>query len=305
MDRVEIVDAATAIKAGGGAFRLAAKDYHADPCPSASLSSSIIKLLINATPAHAWHVHPQLNPEWRPDDGGRRLALGSACHSLLLGAGSELQEIEADSFRTKAAKEDRDAAIAAGLTPILSADLAKAETIVGAARSQLGRHGLDILADGAGDSEVVVADEGAGGGWRRIMADWWSADRYTIVDYKTIAGLASPDAFVKRAAQMDYDIQDAFYQDVIASAFPFLAGRTRFVFVVQEIEPPYMLSACEIAEADRTVAMRKVLSAQTTWFECLESGKWPGYPSGIQRVMLPPWHSTQWLEREMAEEEAA
>ena len=301
---VEIVDAAAAMAAGGGACHLAEKDYHADPCPEPSLSSSIVKLLVNATPAHAWHAHPRLNPEWKPDGGSRRTAVGSACHALLLGQESELHEVTADNYKTKAAREERDEATASGLTPILSADLAKAETIVAAARSQLPRQGLDILADGAGDAEVIVVKKGLDG-WVRIKADWWSSDRYTVVDYKTIAGLASPDAFAKRAAQMDYDIQDAFYQDVIAATFPHLAGRTRFVFVVQEIEPPYMLSACEIAEADRTVAMRKVQSAAATWCGCMDSGKWPGYPAGIQRVTLPPWHSNQWLEREMEEEEAA
>ena len=304
MEQVEIVDAATAIKAGGGAFRIAEKDYHADPCPSPSLSSSIGKKLINETPSHAKTAHPKLNPDWQRDGGSRRTALGSACHCLLSGADrASIVEIEYDNYKKNAAKEERDEAINNGQTPVLTCDLERAEIIVDAAREQLRGSGLGAYAGGNGDAEVVVAHETVGG-WKRIKMDWWSADRTTIIDYKTIGGSASPEAFAKRAAQMDYDFQDAFYLFVVGETFPFLAGRMSFIFVVQEIDPPYALAWREITEYDRTIAWRKVVYATSLWFKCLESGKWPGYRSGVERFSMPVWHQTRWLEREMGEEDA-
>jgi hypothetical protein len=302
MDEIEIVDAADAIANGGGAFRIPEKDYHADPCPTASLSSGIVKKLVHETPAHAWYAHPRLNPDWRPDAGSRRMALGSACHSILLGRGSLLGVIDADNYRTKAAQAGRDEAVEMGLVPILKKEHERAVTIVKAAHQQLIDHGFGHIAEGSGSAETVVARETLDG-WKRIMIDWWSDDRTTLVDYKTIDGSASPDAFARRAAQMDYDIQAAFYMRVVGETFPSLAGRLKFLFVVQEIDPPYCLSVCEIAESDRTVAERKVLAAEKVWFECLDSGKWPGYPTGVQRVTMPVWHTNAWLEKEADDEQ--
>lgn len=304
MEKVEIVDAATAIKAGGGAFRIAEKDYHADPCPSPSQSRSIAKMLISAAPAKAWWAHPQLNPEWRPDPGTKRTALGSACHCKLSGVDEDsIVEIDADSYRTNAAKAARDDAYANGQTPLLSRDIERAEKIVAAARRQLREEqDLDIYASNEGDAEIVVAVETLTG-WKRIKIDWWSGDRIVVIDYKTIDGSVALAPFSRRASQMDYDFQDAFYTNTIAEAFPFLAGRTRFVFVAQEIDPPYLLAARELAESDRTVAMRKVVEADRIWFECTESGKWPGYTNGIERFTMPGWHNNAWLERELMEDE--
>ena len=302
MEQVEIVDAATAIKAGGGAFHLAERDYHADPCPEPSQSSSITKVLINETPAHAYQQHPRLNPDYRPKAGTKVMDTGSVCHALMAGDVESIVEIHHDDYRKKEAKEAKASAVADGNTPILSRQLDKARTIVEAAYNQLVGSGSTLF--GAGDSEVTIAHDNPAYGWQRIKIDWWSEDRLILADYKTSEGSASEAAFAKRAAQMDYDIQDAFYISVVEEVFPFLAGRLRFVFVVQEMDPPYLLAVRELAESDRTVARRKVAIARRIWRDCLDSGKWPGYASGIERFVMPGWHQNAWLEREAEDEDA-
>jgi hypothetical protein len=299
MEKIEIQKMSDVAKAGWGACRMKESDYHADPCPGISLSSSIVKVLLDARPAHAWQIHPRLNSDWKPNKANLAMSMGSVCHRLFLGAGSELIEINADNYRKKEAQTKRDNATRSGCVPVLSRQLAEAQEIVREARAQLVEMELDME---AGDSEVVVAYEDPSGGWFRCMLDWWSNDRRMIVDYKTTERLASASSFARHACQMGYDIQDAFYQYVVGAAFSQLAGRLQFVFLVQEINPPYALAAYEIAEADRTVATRKVAHAVNIWFECLRKNSWPGYPRVVQRISLPDWHHRQWLEREMGEE---
>ena len=45
---------------------ISAEAYHADPAPEPSLSSSVAKILVNLSPAHARIAHPRLNPDYRP-----------------------------------------------------------------------------------------------------------------------------------------------------------------------------------------------------------------------------------------------
>ena len=67
----------------------------------------------------------------------KAMDMGSAIHKLVLGAGSAIKEIVADDFKTKAAQHARDEARAAGLVPLLSADVQHATTVAAAVKSQL------------------------------------------------------------------------------------------------------------------------------------------------------------------------
>lgn len=294
---VEIIESEAGKPIESGAYRMRPDVYHADPCPHPSLSSSIAKILLEATPMHARHAHPRLNPDWRPEPPSKRLSLGSACHSMLLGAGASVVEIPFDSYRSNAAKDARDEAISQGKIPVLSDDFARVTEMVEAARKQLP---VALLAPG--DSEIAVFSDETPGGWSRAMLDWWSADRSLIADYKTLAGLASEEKFAKHLCDMGYDVQAAFYMRVVGSVYPELAGRLTFAFIAQEIEPPYALACYEIAESDLHVTNRKIDAAFDVWSLCLAGDKWPGYRRGIQRLLLPEYHTRKWLDSELREE---
>jgi hypothetical protein len=305
---IEIREVSGRVKEAG-AYRMTPGNYHGDPCPEPSLSRSTANILLAQSPLHAWTNHPRLNPACTHEPGNVRMALGEACHRLLLGQGATIARIPFANYRTKAAQAAKAEALAAGMIPMIAerdeADpdemtpLELAEAIVEAARAQLPAG----LIDESGDAEVAVVAQDAGGIWTRSLLDWWSADRLTIVDYKT-ARTASPIGFGAHAAQNGYDMQAAFYRRAVGRAFPELAGRVRFLFAVQEIEPPYALCVFEIAEADIFVADRKVEWALHEWALCLRGGKWRGYPTGIQRIMLPEWHAKRFLESELEESES-
>ena len=111
--------------------------YHQDPCPTPSLSSSVAKVLLRQSPAHAAMQHPKLNNNYVNAESSR-FDLGTIAHALLLeDDSSRLITIEADDWRTKAAKEARDAARAEGKIPILTKQAAHLLKMVGTARDFL------------------------------------------------------------------------------------------------------------------------------------------------------------------------
>lgn len=289
---------------GPGAFRMPTRVYHADPCEEPSLSASIARLLVDQSPRHAWWAHPCLNPAWQPDDGSKRLSLGSACHQLLLGHGPELAVLDFDNYLTKAAKSERDHALEVGSVPILRAQHDQALAIVDAARLQLRGGDADEIGL-RGDAEVacVVLDES--GPWLRCLVDWWGDDRRNLYEYKTTVGSASPAAMTLAVARMGYAFQVAFYERVVEQLAPELAGRLRMRFVVQEIEPPYCLSVGELSQADLTVARRQVGAAIERWKRCRAEDRWDGYSAETQVIALPTWTHAGWLEREMIAEDGA
>ena len=117
-----------------GIHTISAEEYHADPCESPSLSSSLASALLNQSPRHAWMQHPELNPDYRPEENSR-FDLGSAAHALLLeGNQAKIAIIEADDWRTKKAKEERDTARENGLLPVLAKHDFALKAMVKAAR---------------------------------------------------------------------------------------------------------------------------------------------------------------------------
>ena len=102
-----------------GIHNIPEEEYHADPCPEPSLSRSTVKALLTLSPAHVFHGNRRLNPDYVEPANESKFDIGNACHALLLEGEDIAEVVEADSWRTKAAKEKRDEIYAAGRTPLL------------------------------------------------------------------------------------------------------------------------------------------------------------------------------------------
>ena len=103
-----------------GLYQMPLTDYIADPAPEPSLSSSLAHTLITQTPIHAFMRHPRLNPG-APREESNKMDIGTIAHGLLLeGDESRIVLIEAEDWRTKEAKEQRDQAYADGKVPLLA-----------------------------------------------------------------------------------------------------------------------------------------------------------------------------------------
>lgn len=294
-----------------GVYRMPAEAYHADPCIQPSLSSSVAVEMIEKTPRHAWTKHPRLNTA--PEDADeversptRPMEIGSAAHKLLLGEGDEIIEIVANDYKKDAVKVERARAYAAGRQPILSTDLRRANKMAEAAKAQLVDSGV-YEEFSAGHSEPVLIWQDVGGSFCRAMMDriFIGKNRAIIFDLKTTATDLTQDGIGRRVVDGGYEMRAAFYERGLYHLFPHLAGKTQFIHLWLEVEPPYALLPADLDGAALTIGRKKAAAAIGMWAECMKAGEWPLYPPGVARVDYPIWAERNWLERETNDEHVA
>ncbi len=284
-------------------FDVPAADYHADPAPEPSLSSSLAKVLLDQSPRHAWLQHPRLNAGIPPVAPTSQKEIGTAVHKLVLGRGGDLLVIDAKDYRTNAAKDARAAAYEAGECPILKPDYEQAQAIALAVCEQLAQvhdcHGFNGAA-----SEVVGISHDPTGAWLRCMIDKFEERNggAIIWDLKSGDQSAEPGTLGRRIANMSYEIQAALYERVVSTIRPDLAGRLKFRWVFVENEAPHLITVAELDNAGLEIGRKKVASALALWNRCRRENDWPGYPAAIVIAEFPTFAENAWLAREMADE---
>lgn len=267
--------------------------YHADPCPEPSLSASIAKILCTSSPAHARVAHPRLNPDFQQTDDSK-YDLGTVAHALLLQGEDVAVQIDAPDWRTNAAKEQRDAARAAGQVPLLTKDWDRARRMVEAVRGQL--HSFDatpgLLADGKPEQTLIWQE---GDIWCRALVDWLHDDYTAVDDLKTTSRSANPETWTRTLFGIGADVQTAFY---LRGMKAITGEEPDFRFLVVETAPPYALSVVSLGPDCLALAEAKVEFAIKKWGECLASGSWPGYPTRVCHAEMPAYEETRWMEHE-------
>jgi hypothetical protein len=272
-----------------GIYDIAEADYHADPCPEPSLSKSIAKVMLDQTARHAWMKHPRLNPDHEPENKPI-YDLGSAAHKLVLGAGADLVVVEADSWRTKDAKEQRDAIWAEGSTPLLPHQLEECTAMAKACAAQLKFHPEAREAFMNGKPEQMIAWQDENGGWHRCLMDWMPHTPGPLYDYKTTTS-ANADDFTRRVFDLGYDLQADYYSEGFQKI---MGGSNReFRFIVQENKPPFALNVIQLQPSALEVAHARMARAKKYWAWCLAENMWPGYPSKVSHISAPIWYQMQ------------
>lgn len=260
-------------------------EYHADPIPAGSLSSTGAKALLRS-PAHY---------RWQIDNPVRKAAydVGTAVHTLVLGVGASLVAIPDDicasngAATTKEAKEFVAASRAAGLVP-LKADVvtecnAMAEAVLAhpLAREMFERPGKAEQSVFAPDPETGV--------WLRARIDYLTdaGDCETIAaDLKTAAS-ADPRDFMRSAAEYGYDLQSEWYQRTLTLARGDID--TAFRFIVVEKSPPYLVSVVELDAEFAAIGRARMRRAIDTYRTCRDTDNWPGYDEITHLVGPPAW----------------
>jgi hypothetical protein len=273
--------------------QVTADEYHADPCDRPSLSASIAQTLYTSSPAHAHAAHPKLNPQVERTDA-THFDIGTSAHALLLEGRDTITVVDAKDWRTKAAQEERDRVRADGGIPLLPDQAERVRTMVATVREQLNEFDAEpsVLVGGAPEQMVVWEENGV---LCRALLDWLHADGRTVDDLKTTSGSASPERWSRSMFDRGYDVQAAFYSRGVEA----LTGRRPvFRFVVVETAPPFAVSVFTPGPDVLAVADAKVKLALRLWSDCLETGRWPGYPRTVCTVELPPWEETRFMERD-------
>jgi hypothetical protein len=277
-----------------GIYEMTAAEYHADPCPQPSLSSGIGRTLLRQSAMHAYAGHPKLGGCARTPSAA--MEAGSVIHKLLLGRGDHIEIVEAEDWRTKAAKDARDRIRERGNIPMLHGDYADMESAASAMRRQINAHPDAAFLNKPGCSEAVVIWQEQGI-WCRAMVDRLPDDpRLPIGDVKTTGKSAAPEDF-SRTIERDYAFQAAFYMRGVAAVRGIMPFEMRFI--VAEQNPPHGVSVMVAAPSLMMIAGAEVERAIRRWGECLRSGEWPGYPQKIAYVEASPWRAA--LEEERAQ----
>lgn len=273
---------------------LTAYQYHADlVADTPTLSASLAHVLLTKSPAHAKAQHPKLNPNVETTTA-THFDIGTAVHDAYLQGVDRIHRVEADDWKTKAAREARDLARSHGLIPLLTHQADQVEEIAGSLAEQL--PGLDVapslFTDGLAEQTLVWEEQGV---MCRARLDWLRADRHAIDDLKTTSKTASPYSPGWSMFAFGGDTQAAFYTRGVRAVF---GVEPDFRFLVVETQAPYALTVFSPGPDVMALADAKVDRAISTWRDCLERDEWPAYPTRVCHVDLPGWAETQWMQRE-------
>lgn len=296
-----------------GLYRMTEAAYHADPCPVPSLSRSIAEKLLLESPRHAFAAHPRLTKQDDEEDKNSRVRdIGSAAHALLLRQPTEIAILDYKDFKKKAAQEEREEAQERGAIPLLSKDYDTAVGMFEMAKRELADNehaAIRALANPVDDeatfNEVTAAwIDRCGDHWARARMDRISvtAERITVIDYKTTELSAAPTEVARAIFNNKYHFQDAFYRRGIRHLFPEIDRHEKklsFLFIVQEQFAPFEITVTEIDAAGRVLGEKMASDAFMLWRKCHAENWWPGYPKGTVRAEMPPYIETNWLAREI------
>jgi len=287
-----------------GLYLMTEAQYHADPCATPSLSCSLAKKCLplgsgTGTARHMWHNHPRLNPDYEAQDS-TKFDLGSTFHTLILGKGDEIQVIDANDWRTKAAKDDRDAALKAGRQPVLKEQMQRARAMLSAAAGQIEIRPELAGAMAAGRPERVliwIEETEAGPIMCRCKLDWLPDEGEAFPDWKSTGASPGPDDYGRTYFDIGADLQDAFYRRGIRQV---LDRKARLIFPVIETSQPHCLMVHRTAPASLAMADRKIGYAIRLFGLCMAEQCWPGFPVEDAHQEAPSWIESKWTDREDA-----
>lgn len=260
-----------------GVYDIPEADYFG---ASYALSCSGAKLLLPPScPAKFFYRqdHAEYKAEWD---------FGSGAHNLVLGTGPQIVVCDYGDWKKQAARDERDAAREAGNIPLLPKELAQVEAMAAALLAH--PYAEFLFFDGRPEQSLFWQHERTGIPLRARL-DWlpeMKTGRPIIADYKT-ADSAEPAKFAKAAADYGYHQQCAWYTDGLAALYGVLPS---FMFVVQEKQPPYLVSVVELAPEAVRIGRARNERAIDIYRACVKNGEWPGYTDDEPaQIMLPAW----------------
>lgn len=271
------------------------EQYHGDPVPGGSLSSSgARKLLPPSCPALFDYERRHGRPPKRAFD------FGHAAHQRVLGVGADLVVVQktakdgtkepATDYRTSSAGDHRDEIRAQGKVPVLAAELEVVDAMAAAIR----RHPVaSVLFNprlGGRPEQSLFWTDPQFDVVRRARVDWLPAvrddGRLIVPDYKTTTA-ADKASIEKSLRSYGYAQQDAWYRDVLHGLG--VAESPAFVFVFQEKTPPFLITVAEVDGPSLRVGRKKNAQALEVFAECSATGVWPPYSTDVELISLPRW----------------
>lgn len=232
------------------------------------LSPSIAKVLLTS-PLKARMQHRLLgNVRTEPTAAQET---GSLFESFIIGNHEEkVALIPFKDFRTNAAKEEKVAAKAQGLLPVIGHEyegLVKAGMAIRASIESK----LPVFADAL---DQVRYEWESGVLCSGVMDKLHIDHRIFIGDLKAISEITR-DNMQRATVKYAYDIQAAAYIDAVETKHQAKAGRIDYRLIFYEPFPPYCVCIAELDGTLRQLGRSKWDKAKDIWRECMESDVWP------------------------------
>lgn len=272
-----------------GVYALTPEQYHLDPVRGGSLSvSGARKLLPPSVPAlfkydREHRSSRPLNPVFN---------LGHGAHRVVLGAGSDLELIDAADYHTKAAQHTRDAAYAEGRIPVLPREMEQIQAMHAAVRENPTAAALFDPERGRPEQCLFWIDPETGV-MRRAMLDWLQntipGRRVIVGDYKT-ADQVDKASVEKSMVNYGYGMQAPWYLDGVEALGLSPDYEPAFVFVFQMKKPPYLVATYQPDPDVLYWGRLQNRKAIALYQACVVDGYWPDYAdNGVISVGLPGW----------------
>jgi PDDEXK-like domain of unknown function (DUF3799) len=264
-----------------GVYDLDSETYHADCCETPSLSAGMINEILVA-PAKCYETSRRLNPAWEPPEKQTKFSIGSVSHVMFLEPHLFAEQVvvvrgktkdgkPSDGYSSQDAKDQRDAALAAGKAPILPAQLDE----IYKARDAFFANTFtrDAFANGKFEQSLFWRHP-IYGFWCRAKPDFIAGSLAHLNDYKATAN-AAPSNFGRHAHNMGYHRRAAWYLEGAQAIF----GKRpdHYWFCNQEVKSPYLTSVVELDWQALEAGQDENDHAAGIFARCLETGDWYGY----------------------------
>lgn len=250
------------------------REYQDQP----ELSASQIKA-INTNP-HRWN-HDRITGKGRRPTPA--MILGSAVHSFIFEDGADVVLLDVDDYKTKVAREDRDAALAADKYPLKNSEWDHAKAMADSAlRNPQVR---ELMKTGSPEVSFFTEDPSTGQPLRGRV-DWMDFESLRIVDVKTTDS-ADPAVFAKQAGRMGWHVSAAHYGDSWGQHEG--TGPWEVLFVLIERDAPHTVSVCRLGPGSLDLGRSAIQRGIRTYRQAAMTNKWENPWPGVTTVDLPAY----------------
>lgn len=272
-----------------GVYPMTAAEYHADPVPGGSLSSTGARKLLPPSCPALFHYERE-----HPGPARKVWEIGSAAHKLVLGAGPDLVLVDRARWDTNEVKAELAAIRERGAIPLKRPEYDQVHAMADQLREHPFAGKLFDPATGVAEQVLVWRDRETGV-WCRALLDFLRhplpGRRLFVPDYKTCAS-AAPEKLGRAMAEHGYHIQLAWY---LAGVRALGLGDERAVGVLvgQEKTPPYLVTVVQPDPPAMRMGEIRMREALRLYAECTASGRWHGYADDVVLAELPPWETKE------------
>lgn len=202
--------------------------------------------------------------------------------------------IEADDWRKKEPKEQRDNALARGMVPCLSKELAAARPLTLAVLAKANKLGLP-LGHGLYQQTMKWTDPDTGVECQGTP-DVIDCERRIIWDLK-VTNSCHPKALQKTIETFGYHIQLAAYESGAETLYGGVGHWQKYLLFVED-SAPHVTVCVSPSEPMMMLGSRQWLRALKTFKECRETNLFPGYADDVLELGPTVWALNEEADRE-------